>query len=230
MEKEDIRRYVWDLLVKKGVARFPFPVEGRIPNFKGAEVAALNLSRTPEWRLSSVIFVNPDSPQRFVRHLALMQGKVVIMSTPRLRRGFLLLDPSRIMPRNYWEASSIRGAFKHGTEIGLNVPRVDLKVTGSVAVDESGNRIGKGHGYSDLEYGILGEIGAITEETPVATTVHDLQVLKEVPSEEHDMPVSLIVTPTRIIRTGRKGSPKIFWEKIGEELLKEIPLLSELKP
>ncbi len=230
MNKEDIRRYVWNLLVERGVARFPFPVEGRIPNFKGAEIAAVNLSKTPEWRSSSVIFVNPDSPQRFVRHLALMQGKVVIMSTPRLRKGFLLLDPSKIMPKNYWEASSIKGAFKHGINVRLNVPRIDMKVTGSVAVDESGNRVGKGHGYSDLEYGILGEIGAITEDTPVATTVHDLQVLKEIPSEEHDMPVSLIVTPTRIIRTGRRGRPRILWEKVSDELLEEIPLLSELKP
>ncbi len=221
---------MWRLLKEKGVARFPFPVEGRIPNFEGAEVAAVNLTKTEEWRYSRTIFVNPDSPQRPVRHLALMQGKIVVMSTPRLREGFLLLDPSRIIPRNYWAASSIKGAFKYGIKIRLEVPRIDLKVTGSVAVDLRGNRVGKGHGYSDLEYGILGEIGVVDEKTPIATTVHDLQVIEEVPNEEHDMPVTIISTPTRIVRTGRRGRPRIYWEKITDEMLREIPLLLEIRP
>ncbi len=226
--KKLIRAKVWDLLEKEGVALFPKPIKGRIPNFRGAERAAINLTLQSEWRKSDVIFVNPDSPQRYVRMLGLIQGKLIIMATPRLREGFIILNPRKILPANYEKASTIRGAFKYGKKIGLKLPKIDLKVTGSVAVDLNGNRLGKGHGYSDLEYGILGEVGAIDSKTPVATTVHDLQVVDEIPREEHDMPVYLIATPTKVMRTGALGTPKVIWEKLSEEFLAEIPLLRNL--
>ena len=39
-DKSAARQWVWDRLSAEGVARFPFPPHGRIPNFAGAEVAA----------------------------------------------------------------------------------------------------------------------------------------------------------------------------------------------
>ncbi|ACB08300.1 5-formyltetrahydrofolate cyclo-ligase [Candidatus Korarchaeum cryptofilum] len=227
-EKERIRAYIWKLLEERGVARFPKPISGRIPNFVGAEEAAEKLSEQEEWKEASVIFVSPDSPQRHVRYLGLVQGKLVIMATPRLRERFLLLDPKGIPITRYSEASTISGAFKYGKKI-LEVPKIDLKVTGSVAVDREGGRVGKGHGYSDLEYGILGEIGAIDGRTPVATTVHDLQIVERVPMEPQDMPVYLIVTPSRVIRTGKFGNPRILWELITQDIEREIPLIRYLR-
>ncbi len=228
-EKRRIREMVWERLEREGVALFPRPIRGRIPNFRGAERAAILLTTQPEWRSARVLFVNPDSPQRYVRLLGLMQGKLVIMATPRLREGFLVLDPTRILPINYEKAATIKGAFKYGRKVGLDIPKVDLKVTGSVAVDERGGRLGKGHGYSDIEYGILGEIGAVSEGTPVATTVHELQIVERVPKEGHDMPVHLIVTPERVIRTRARGRPRLLWEMLREEIFDEIPLLSYLR-
>jgi 5-formyltetrahydrofolate cyclo-ligase len=227
-EKERIRTYIWKLLEDRGVSRFPKPIFGRIPNFVGAEEAAEKLSEQEEWKEASVIFVSPDSPQRHVRYLGLLQGKLVVMATPRLREGFLLLDPEKIPITRYSEASTISGAFKYGKKV-LEVPKVDLKVTGSVAVDREGGRVGKGHGYSDLEYGILGEIGAMDERTPVATTVHDLQIVERVPMEPQDMPVYLIVTPSKIIRTGRFGKPRILWELITQDIEREVPIIRYLK-
>ena len=52
---------------------------------------------------------------------------------------------------------------------------VDLITCGTVAVDRQGVRIGKGAGYSDIEVGLLVEVGLITPETTIVTTVHDLQ-------------------------------------------------------
>lgn len=228
-EKRRIRELVWERLEREKVSLFPKPIRGRIPNFRGAEAAAINLTRRLEWRGARVVFVNPDSPQRFVRLLGLMQGKEIVMATPRLREGFLLLDPSTIRPVDYERASTIEGAFKYGRRLGLELPRIDLKVTGSVAVDLYGGRLGKGHGYSDLEYGILGEVGSISGDTPVATTVHELQIVDRVPRAEHDMPVSIIATPNRVIETGAKGNPRIIWDKADERLLSEIPILRALK-
>jgi len=48
----------------EGVARFPFPPHGRIPNFAGAEVAAARLLNIEPWKSATAIKVNPDSPQR----------------------------------------------------------------------------------------------------------------------------------------------------------------------
>ncbi len=233
-EKRRIRERIWRLLEEKDVAAFPRPVYGRIPNFKGAEVAAERLFATREWREARIVKVNPDAPQRPVRLRALMEGKLLVMATPRMREGFLLLDPRLIPPRYYREASTIRGAFRWGRRLTLDELEklhIDLIVTGSVAVDRSGGRLGKGEGYAELEYAILRELGAVDEKTPVATTVHDLQVVDRVPREEHDLTVDIIATPTRLYRVEpRPPKPRgILWDRLPREKLEEIPLLRELQ-
>ena len=233
-EKRRIREYIWRLLEERGVAAFPRPVYGRIPNFKGAEVAAEKLFSTPEWRRARIVKVNPDAPQRPVRLRALIDGKILVMATPRMREGFLLLDPRLIPPQYYRDASTIRGAFRWGRKLTLDdleKLKIDLIVTGSVAVDRSGGRLGKGEGYAELEYAVLRELGAVTEDTPVATTVHDLQVVERIPREEHDLTVDIIATPRRLYRIEPRPPkpPGILWDRLPEEKLREIPLLRELR-
>ncbi|MGC8999048.1 MAG: 5-formyltetrahydrofolate cyclo-ligase [Candidatus Bathyarchaeia archaeon] len=194
-EKQRLREKIWREMEQSGVATFPLPCWGRIPNFVGAEAAADKLRQLEEWKKAKVVFVNPDSPQRRVRENALKDGKILIMASPRLKRGFILIVPAKVRGKEHY-ASTIRGAFQFGVET-QNFPKPDLIVEGSVAVDLRGHRLGKGHGYGDVEIEILerrfGEI-------PVATTVHDMQVVENVPFEEGDRKVSLIVTPTRVIR------------------------------
>jgi 5-formyltetrahydrofolate cyclo-ligase len=191
---------VWRLMEEKGIASFPKPVFHRIPNFIGAKKAAQNLKQLPEYKAAKTIFCNPDSPQRPVREMALKDGKILVMATPRLRRGFLLLDPGMIPQDRVVEASTIRGAFMHGRFVKPSEVKVDLFVAGSVAVSLDGGRLGKGTGYSDQEYAILKETGSLAPETLVVTTVHDVQIVEGIPRDEWDVPVDVIVTPTRIIR------------------------------
>jgi len=229
-EKAALREWVWRTLEERGVAGFPRPIRGRIPNFRGAERAAENLRRLPEYLRAEVVFCNPDSPQAPVRRMALSDGKVVIMATPRLRRGLLLLDPRRIPPAEVRRAATIRGAFRFGRPVSPWEIRVDLKVVGSVAVSPEGWRLGKGHGYSDLEFAVLGEVGAVGEDTPVVTTVHDLQVLDRVPASDHDVPVDVIVTPTRVIRAPRRPKPlSVRWDLLPDEAFREMPILREIR-
>jgi len=197
---------VWRLMEERGIAKFPRPVFHRIPNFVGAEKAAQNLRELPEYKAARVIFCNPDSPQRPVREEALRDGKIVVVATPRLKKGFLLLDPSTIPPNNISRASTIRGAFKLGRSVEPSNVRVDLFVAGSVAVSTDGGRLGKGTGYSDQEYAILKSSGGLTPKTPVVTTVHDVQIVDRIPREEWDVHVDVIVTPTRVIRATRGPS------------------------
>lgn len=108
-DKQAIRERVWDALDEAGVARFPFPPHGRIPNFAGAETAADRLADTDAWRSADVVKANPDAPQLPVRRRALRDGKTVYMAVPRLRdeKCFLELDPETIDPENYDSAPAL---------------------------------------------------------------------------------------------------------------------------
>ena len=230
--KEEIRGKIWKIMEERNVARFPRPVFNRIPNFEGADEAAHRLQDLQVFHDARVIKVNPDSPQKPVRESVLSNGKILITPTPRLKSGFLLLNSKSIPKSAFSYASTIQGASKYGKQIDLiDPPRVNLIIVGSVAVSLAGARIGKGGGYSEIECGILRELNLIDEKTPIATTVHEIQILEKIPTEEHDIPIDIIATPRRIIETKtRYPRPKrIFWEKVTEKMLQDIPVLKELK-
>ncbi len=229
-EKMRIRKHVWEEMERHGIARFPRPVYGRIPNFEGAERAAARIIALDAWRSARVVKANPDSPQRHLRYHALREGKLLVMATPRLRQGFLLLDPRRMPGGETWYASSIRGAFRYGRLVELDeLPSIDLVVTGCVAVDRRGHRLGKGGGYADLEYGLLRELGLVTEETLVVTTIHDIQLVENIPREPFDLTVDIAATPRRLyVFEPRPPKPHgIYWDMLGEKA--ELGVIIELK-
>jgi len=189
---------IWKLMEEKGIATFPKPVYHRVPNFIGAEKVAKNLRNLPEYKKAKVIFCNPDSPQRPVREMTLEDGKILVMATPRLKHGFLVIAAETTAGKERF-ASTIKGAFNFGKET-TDFPKPDLIVTGSVAVDKDGNRLGKGRGYGDSEIRMINEkFGKV----PVVTTIHDIQLVNYVPSTPQDEKLDIIVTPTKIIRIKR---------------------------
>ena len=232
MEKDAIRETVWDALEEEKIARFPFPPHGRIPNVAGASAAAERLVGTAEWKGADAIKINPDSPQRPVRKRALQAGNRLFMAVPRLQdpQPFLELDGTTIDDEH--EASTIGGAAEYGEPVDVvDMPTIDLVVSGSVAVDVEGGRIGKGEGYSDLEYAILREFDRIDVTTPVATTVHERQLWDEpLPTDSHDVPMNLIVTAERIVRppTPSTVPDGIDWSHLDDETVAEIPVLERL--
>lgn len=108
---------------------------------------------------------------------------------------------------------------------------MDLIVCGSVAVTKAGFRVGKGKGYSELEYAVLWELNLVDEETPIMTTVHDLQIVEDAPIEEHDFTVDSIATPTRLLTAeGPCLRPSgIIWEGLTEKRLEDMPILKKLR-
>lgn len=233
MEKQRVREVVWRLLQEKKVSRFP-GAYGRIPNFVGAEAAASGLRELDVWRRAQVIKANPDLPQRPVRRLALEQRKRLYMAVPRLRsmRPFTELDSSHLKTTPF-DASSIGGAARVGRPVTVEeVPAIDLIVCGSVAVTLDGARLGKGGGYSDLEFGLLTEAGKITKRTTIVTTVHPFQIVEDrFDMLPHDIPVDIIVTPDEILRIRRRyPRPRgIYWELLTAEKLASVPILGELR-
>lgn len=194
--KEELRNMVYTRLIENHIST-PHYI-GRIPDFKGSEKAADNLRSTMEWKISEIMFSSPDTAQRRVRENALKDGKILIMVTPKIENGYLKLEAQDLKGRER-EASTIEGAFKYGKKIE-QLPRVDLVVEGSVAVDKNGRRLGKGGGYGDREIEYLKRTGSITPNTPIVSTVHDLQIVETVPTEKHDQKINMIVTPEKILK------------------------------
>jgi 5-formyltetrahydrofolate cyclo-ligase len=231
--KDQVRRAVWQAMDREGVSRFP-GAEGRIPNFAGAKAAAERLAGHRTWKRARVIKANPDSPQTHARRRALEEGKTIVMAVPRLRdqHPFRLLDPRQLNEDQIREAATIKGALRHGRVVADDeLPDIDLVVCGSVGVNLKGARIGKGGGFSDIEFGLLIEAGKIDEHTAVATTVHPIQILREnLPVIAHDLPVDVIATPRAVIEVDRAyDRPRgILWDHLQPPQIHEIPILERM--
>ncbi|KGL89960.1 Methenyltetrahydrofolate synthase domain-containing protein, partial [Charadrius vociferus] len=237
--KQDIREKVWDYLEGSGLAAFPRPVHRRIPNFKGASHAATRLLGLQEFKAASTVKINPDAPQKNARFLTLEARKTLLVPTPRLRTGLFnkIVPPSGATKEILRICATSQGIKEYSVPVGLDgKARVDLVVVGSVAVSEKGWRIGKGEGYADMEYAMMMSMGAVQEDTPVITIVHDCQVvdIAEELLDNHDLTVDYILTPTRTIKTNcKRPKPQgIIWHKasyVSYEMLEKIPILKSLR-
>jgi 5-formyltetrahydrofolate cyclo-ligase len=234
LDKDGWRERIWTQLECSGVSVFP-GARGRVPNFHGAVRAADHLAETDAWRAAFVIKVNLDAAQKPVRLRALRSGKILIVPLPRLAeaRCFYRIDPDRIPRKDLNRAATLRGAATFGTLIGpKDVPLLDMLVVGSVAVNAMGQRVGRGDGYSDLEYALGREHGFVLEETVIATTVHGIQVVNDpLPVTPHDFDLDIILTPDEIIRTirSRPRPGGIIWDHLTAEKLQAIPALGRLR-
>lgn len=218
---------------RQGVARFP-GARGRIPNFAGADAAALRLSTYERFVDAEVVKCNPDTPQRPVRAAALRAGKMVYMAVPKLAEAdpFLELDPSRIPAERYWEAASKAGAERWGRPVSIAEMRaVDLIVTGCVGVARDGARLGKGGGYSDLEFALLHEAGLVDGSTPIVSTVHPLQIVETglIEMVAHDISLDAFCTADELVVCERAfDRPSAGIEtSLPEEKRNAIPVLRD---
>ncbi|WP_407645937.1 5-formyltetrahydrofolate cyclo-ligase [Actinacidiphila oryziradicis] len=122
-----------------------------------------------------------------------------------------------------------KGAAQVARRVGVeNLRPIDVVVCGSVAVNRSGARIGKGAGYSDLEVALLIEAGLVTDELVIVAPVHQLQVVdEEIPETEHDYSVDLIVTPDEVIECPNRRQPRgLVWKDLTPEKIGAIPVLA----
>ncbi|XP_065704041.1 methenyltetrahydrofolate synthase domain-containing protein isoform X2 [Patagioenas fasciata] len=234
--KWDVRQKVWDHLEASGLADFPRPVHRRIPNFKGSSHAATRLLGLQEFKAANTVKINPDAPQKNARFLTLEARKTLLVPTPRLRTGLFnkIIPPPGATKEILRICATSQGIKEYSVPVGLDgKARVDLVVVGSVAVSEKGWRIGKGEGYADMEYAMMVSMGAVQEDTPVVTIVHDCQVLDiaEELLDDHDVTVDYILTPTRTIKTDcKRPKPQgILWHKVSYEMLEKIPILKSLR-
>jgi len=184
--KNEVREFVWKTLKERNECLFP--CYGKIPNFKGVEKTIEKILILEEFEKAKRIFISPDTPQRYLVNSINLNKKEIFMATPRLKNGFVIVKTKSFNLKEILEKS----------EKIDEIPKIDLAIIGSVALDKKGNRIGKGGGYGDKEIKILREKN---NSLKVLSNVHNLQVFEDLSYliQEHDEKIDIIVTPTRII-------------------------------
>lgn len=237
--KAAIRSRVWSELRKVAVpdSRFHFDFSSFIADFEGSRAANDALLAQPCFGTCSCVFIAPDNCLEYLREQTLGAGIKILITTYGIRRGFWLLDPAEIDPALFRYAATLDGMERVGRPVSLeDIVKLNLEVglmvTGTGAINKKGIRFGKGHGFFDLEWGMLFSIGVVGLGTTTVAVVHDCQVLEEelVP-EQFDTAADLVITPTRLIRASMVTKPDcgIIWDRLATGMLDDIPPLQELK-
>ena len=236
--KSSVRERVWADLrkVARADSRFHYDFGEFIADFEGGDAACARLIDHEYYRDSKLIFIAPDNCIERLRLQALRDGKKVLMTTYSIKRGFWLLDPEVISPDDYVYASTLDGMERVGRPVTLaeisTMQPVDYLVTGTGAINHEGVRFGKGHGFFDVEWGMLFKLGRITVHTPAAAVVHDCQLLTEkLHPEVFDTVADVIFTPTQTISVENPHKPTcgIIWDLLDQHMYDAIPPLQELR-
>ena len=234
--KDVIRHAVWHALEDGGVNIGP--AWSMIPNFVGADMAAWRLAQTDAWKAARTVKTNPDHAQTPIRIRALYEGKTVYTPVPYLTKDFpyLRLDPQALLARDisFELAATAQGFMAHGQRMEFaEVEPLDFCVVGSVAVSRAGGRTGKGAGFADLETAIFRALGTVTDTTPIATTIHSLQLVEDgkIVIESHDSPLDLIATEAELIVTGNAMARPmgVDWARVRPDQFDAIPFLARLR-
>ncbi len=237
--KSTVRERVFSELRKVAYpdSRFHYDFGEFITDFQGSSKATDRLMAHRFYQQAQCLFITPDNCLEELRYRTLQDGKLILLTTYSIKRGFWLLDPSTIPMDRHLYAATLDGMERHGTPMSLadirdKLPKLDYMITGTGAINEEGVRFGKGHGFFDAEWGMLYRIGKINTATPSAALVHDCQVLTEtLYPEVFDTVADAIFTPTRTIEVSNPHKPTcgIVWDLLDPHMLETIPPLQELK-
>ena len=236
--QQAVREEIWAALrkVARPDSRFHWDFSSFIPDFEGSELCAETIRQLPEYSNAGLLFITPDNCLQGFRELVVADGKPYVMTTYGIARGFLYIDPGLIPSGSGRDAATLDGVEHYDRSITLEELKsgdpVHLLVTGSSAIGMNGVRFGKGHGYFDLEWAILSELGLVDSQTKIVAVGHDCQVVEAaLPAFPHDTVVDFIVTPTQTIAVDHPHRPpgRVDWDRLSSSTLDAIPSLSELR-
>lgn len=241
--RQEYRQKIWDALrdVARPDSRFAWDFSEFIADYEGSGRGAEHIRSLGNELGVESWFITPDNNLNPLRKSLIEDGLAFIMPSYGIRRGFLLLDPTLVPDGEETFASTLDGVNRYGEEIPIThlsdeYAQIDVLVTGASFVTTNGLRMGKGHGYFDLEWAMLREVNLVDEDTIVIAAAHDVQVIeadmvdRAQLVEEHDTIVDYIITPSGI-REVDDTSPKpqgIYWELLDDEDINSIPPLAEL--
>ncbi|MFD1713512.1 5-formyltetrahydrofolate cyclo-ligase [Amnibacterium flavum] len=232
------RDRIWSVLDRVGRpdSRFHWDFSSFIADFEGSDRATGRVVALDAWREADRVFITPDNSTELLRREAIAAGKTLLVTTYGIRRGFLQLDPGVVPPAEISYAATLDGLDRYATPVTLRELRggapLRLLVTGGSAVSRNGIRFGKGHGYFDLEWAMLSEIGLTDGASEVVDIVHDEQYVdEELTGEDHDVAVDWIVTPERAMKVENldRAPGHVFWDKIPGTEHENLPPIIELR-
>lgn len=235
-DKDKIRNAIWSDLEESGIGIGP--AHSCIPNFAGADTAAYNLSRLPQWQSAQIVKCNPDPPQIPVRLRALYEGKIVYAPVPELLKPypFVRLDPEKLVRKGiqFELAATSQGFVEHGDAVEFeDMEPLDFVVVGCVAVSREGARTGKGGGFADLELGIFRELSKLKPDTLITTTVHSSQLVDndQLVMMSHDSALHAIASEQELIETQTHFAQPggVAWDLVQPDQFRDIPFLNELR-
>lgn len=239
--KRSIRVETWQKIKEQKLSplrRF-ITVFNRIPNFIGADKAAELLAETEEFKAANSIMVNIDLAQEQVKLEVIKARKTLFVSATQKSNNIYAkiknCDPDDVDLAAQKKIIKLHGPEDTFEEIDIDgIEKLDMVIVGSCAVSRQGHRIGKGNGYVDLDIGIQTQLGIITKDTLLVTTVHDVQVYDTLPEnlfQSYDLPLDLIVTPTEVIRVKQRlARPTgIEWNLLSSRRLEIVPVLKIIK-
>jgi len=239
MNKTQAREHVWKDLIKvaRPDSRYHFNFNEFIPDFEGSPQATDRLAATDLYREAGMVFITPDNCLEDLRERVMLDGKTQVISTYGIRRGLVELGPDDAPDHLARYAVLLdvmeeTGRYLPLAEIQARGLKFDWMITGASAVNTSGVRFGKGHGFFDLEWAMFYSIGAVDVDTPVIAFVHDCQVVDvDFELSPFDTVCDLIITPTRTIEIDNPQKPTqgVIWDQLEPDMMDEIPLLGELK-
>ena len=73
------------------------------------------------------------------------------------------------------------------------IARADLVIVPALAVDQAGNRLGRGAGCYDRA------LARVAPQIPVIALLYDHELIPEIPTEPHDRPITAVARPTHAI-------------------------------
>jgi 5-formyltetrahydrofolate cyclo-ligase len=196
--------------------------------------AAEQLRRLPAYRQAKTIFAEPGAELLQIRSNALVDGKELIIPGPGLKEGFYRLRPYTVSFREVVHAVTYKGLSRYGERLNReNLGRLalDLLLTGAVAVDNRGGRLGKGQGFFDLACAALHESGAVVAGGGILAVVAENQIVSgELPLDPWDVRVDGIVTPSsfREIVHASRSQPAVYWEVVPFRRVKKMSPLWQL--
>lgn len=232
------RERIWAALrdVARPDSRFHWDFSSFICDFEGSDRATERVRGLDAWRDAERVFVTPDNSTERLRRAAMIDGKSLLVTTYGIRRGFLLLDAATVAAAEVSYAATLDGLDVYARPVTLaelqDGPPLRVLVTGGSAVSRNGIRFGKGHGYFDLEWAMLSEIGLTDAQSEVVDVVHDCQYVdSDLEPEVHDVAVDWIVTPTRAIHVDGLQRPpgRVFWDLLVGTELEHLPPIDELR-
>lgn len=160
-----------------------------------------HLVRLPEFIKASTVMAYMDFRNevrtRDIIALCLSTGKKV--AAPRVDKSGGIGSRQLVV----YEIRDMGKDFEPGT-FGVMEPRtnksriiapedIDLVLVPGVVFDRKGNRIGFGAGYYDQF------LARTRDDCIKAAVAFDFQVLTEIPAEEHDIPMDIIITESGVI-------------------------------